>query len=121
MIIFATFVGYLGGGPWGGLALTAGIFLPAFAFTLVGHNWLEKAISNPVLHNFNTGVTAGVIGLIAVTGLDLVRAALVNLPALIIFVASLALLYRWHAKIAALVVVLGASVLGLFFQYWLGN
>ena len=116
LIIFATFVGYLGGGPWGGLALTVGIFLPAFAFTLVGHTFLEKLISHPGLHNFNLGVTAGVIGLIAVTGLDLVQAALVNLPALIIFAASLVLLYRWHAKIAALVVVLGAGGLGLLFS-----
>jgi hypothetical protein len=45
-----------------------------------------------------------------------VRAALVNLASLIIFVASLVLLYRWHAKIATLVVVLGAGVLGLDFS-----
>ena len=121
LIIFATFVGYLGGGPWGGLALTIGIFLPAFAFTLVGHNFLEKLISHPGIHNFNLGVTAGVIGLIAVTGLDLVQAALVNLPALVIFAASLVLLYRWHAKIAALVVVLGAGGLGLLFSVVLNN
>jgi chromate transporter len=116
LIIFATFVGYLGGGPWGAWALTVGIFLPAFAFTLVGHSFLEKLISNPALHNFNTGVTAGVIGLIAVSGIDLVRAALTNLPALGIFAASLVLLYRWHAKIAALVVVLGAGGLGVLFS-----
>jgi chromate transporter len=115
LIIFATFIGYLGGGPWGAVALTVGIFFPAFAFTLVGHTWLEKLISHPGLHNFNVGVTAGVIGLIAVTGLELVQAALVNLPALGIFAASLVLLYRWHAKIAALVVVLGAGGLGLLF------
>jgi len=117
LIIFATFVGYLGGGPWGAWALTVGIFLPAFAFTLAGHGFLEKLISNPALHTFNLGVTAGVMGLIAVTGLELVRAALVNLPALGIFAASLVLLYRWHAKIAALVVVLGAGGLGLLFSW----
>ena len=96
--------------------MTVGIFFPAFAFTLVGHNLLQRLISNPMIHNFNTGVTAGVIGLIAVTGLELVQAALVNLPALGIFAASLVLLYRWHAKIAALVVVLGAGGLGLLFS-----
>jgi chromate transporter len=116
LIIFSTFVGYLGGGPWGAGVMTVGIFLPAFAFTLVGHGFLEKMISNPGLHNFNIGVTAGVIGLIAVSGIDLVRAALTNLPALGIFAASLILLYRWHAKIAVLVVVLGAGGLGALFS-----
>src|SRR4029078_6736929 len=30
LVIFATFVGYAGGGPVGALAMTVGIFLPAF-------------------------------------------------------------------------------------------
>ena len=42
LVIFATFVGYLGGGSAGALAVTAGVFLPAFAFTLIGHRWVER-------------------------------------------------------------------------------
>jgi chromate transporter len=64
----------------------------------------------------NAEIMAGVIGLIVVTGIELVRTALVNLPALVIYTASLVLLYRWHAKIAALVVMLGARGLGWLFS-----
>ncbi len=116
LIIFATFVGYLGGGPGGALALTIGIFFPAFAFTLLGHNILENAIENPALHTFLDGVTAGVVGLIAATTLTLFPEAVTSLPALFIFGVALLLLYRWHAKVAAAGVILGSGVLGWLFS-----
>ena len=42
LIIFATFVGFVAGGSLGAIIMTVAIFLPAFAFTLIGHNYLEK-------------------------------------------------------------------------------
>jgi chromate transporter len=113
LIIFATFVGYLGGGPVGALALTAGIFLPAFGFTLAGHTYFEKLIENKTTHAFLDGVTAGVVGLIAATTIGLLRAAVTDLPAALICAAALIVLGRWKAKAAVAVVVLGAGLLGL--------
>lgn len=117
LIIFATFVGYLGAQTWGALVLTTGIFLPAFSFTLVGHNYLERIIENRALHNFLDGVTAGVVGLISATAIELLLVALDSLPAWIIFLLAVILLYRWHAKAAVAIVVVGAGVLGLLFSY----
>jgi chromate transporter len=113
LVIFGTFVGYLGGGLMGGLALTAGIFLPAFAFTLAGHNLMERLIANTALHSFLDGITAGVVGLIAATTLVLLRSAIVDLPALVIFGVGLFILFRWKSKMNVPVVVLGAAVAGL--------
>jgi len=45
LVIFSTFVGWISGGPAGALAMTAGMFLPAFAFSLVFYERLE-AISS---------------------------------------------------------------------------
>lgn len=112
LIIFATFVGYLGGGPWGALALTAGVFLPAFGFTLLAHDQLERLIRNTRMHVFLDGVTAGVVGLISATAIGLFRAAIPDLPALLIFLAALTSVYLWKAKWAVAGVVLGAGVLG---------
>ena len=63
-MIVSTFVGYLGGGHWGAVAMTAGVFLPAFALTLLGHDLLERLVQQPRLHAFLDGVTAAVVGLI---------------------------------------------------------
>lgn len=112
LIIFATFVGYLGGGPWGAVAVTVGIFLPAFAFTLVAHDALERLVARPALHTFLSGVTAGVVGLIAVTAVRLARVAIIDGWTLAIFAIALTVLYRWHAKLAILVVVAGAGIAG---------
>jgi chromate transporter len=89
LIIFSTFVGYFGGGPLGAIAMTLGVFFPAFAFTLVGHEYLERLISNPAIHTFLDGVTAGVVGLIAAVTIDLLRAGVTSLPAALIFGVAL--------------------------------
>jgi chromate transporter len=113
LIIFGTFVGYVAGGLPGGLAMTFGIFLPAFAITLVGHETLERVVENRSLHDFLDGVTAGVVGLIAATSVHLFRAGIGTVPQFVLFAAALAVLYLWPARAAVAVVVLLAALTGL--------
>ena len=67
LVIFATFVGYLGGGWLGATLATAGMFLPAFAFTLLGHGTLERLLARRGWHAFLDGIAAAVAGMIAAT------------------------------------------------------
>ena len=113
LVMFATFVGYVAGGPLGAIAITVGIFLPAFAITLLGHRYLEAAVDNPRLHAALDGVTAGVIGLVVATAIPLASAAITSVPAIAIFAGALATLYAWRSGIAVAAVVLGAAVAGL--------
>ncbi len=112
LIIFSTFVGYLGGGPLGAIALTLGVFLPAFAFTLIGHGYVEKLVENQAAHAFLDGVTAGVVGLICITAIGLFRAAVIDIPTGVIFVLALLATYRWKAKAAVVGIIFGAGALG---------
>ena len=120
LIIFATFVGYLAGGLGGALAITAGIFLPAFGFTLLLFDRLEAVMDNARLHRSLEGVAAGVVGLIAATTVELGAGVLQTVPsataALAIFAASLALLYVWHSKlnVLALIPLSGAAGFVIF-------
>lgn len=75
LVIFATFAGYLAGGWAGALAITAGMFLPAFAFSMLFYERLEAVVENPALHRLLTGVAAAVAGVIAATLLQLGWAA----------------------------------------------
>lgn len=114
LIIFCTFAGYLAGGPAGALAITFGVFLPAFAFSMLFHERLEAWVENPALHALLAGVGAAVVGLIGATLIQLGGsvAASVGAPdrheALILLAAAIALV--WNARgpwVAPTVVVLG--------------
>ena len=63
------------------------------------------------------GVTAGVVGLIAVTTIGLFQIAVTDLPSLGIFITSLLALYRWKSKAIIPLVMLCAGALGLFFHF----
>nr|WP_297221026.1 chromate efflux transporter [Thermomonas sp.] len=112
LIIFSTFVGYLGGGPWGAVAMTVGIFLPAFAFSLLGHDALERWVHRPRIRIFLEGVTAGVVGLISGTTTGLLRISLINAEALMLFAIVLAILFASKAKLTIPALIAGAALWG---------
>ncbi len=116
LIIFSTFVGFAAGGPWGALAMTVGIFLPAFILTLFFHDQLERLVDKDAIRTVLEGVAAGVVGLIAATTIELGRNALASAPnaltSLAIFGAALAALYGLKAKTAVVWVVLGSAIMG---------
>lgn len=113
LIIFATFIGYVAGGPLGALAITVGVFLPAFAFTLVGHRYLERLVEQRSVHVFLDGIAAGVVGLIAASALVLAPAAISNPVAAGVFVVALLAIYRLTSRWSTAVVVLGSGLVSL--------
>lgn len=100
LVIFATFVGYVAGGLSGALAITAGMFLPAFAFSLIFFERLEAVVERPALHRLLAGVAAAVVGIIATTLIQLGADAAqrVSSPALAVGLFALALLTVWRLK-----------------------
>lgn len=116
LIIFSTFVGYVAAGPFGAVAMTVGIFLPAFYFALFLHSHLGRVIDDVRLHTFLEGVAAGVVGLIAATTLELAAAVSSRLPALLpgvlVFAVSLTLLYVWKIRTNIVFVLIGAGFAG---------
>jgi chromate transporter len=116
LIIFSTFVGYVAGGTAGALAMTLGIFLPAFVFPIFFHRFFVAVAENPRIRPFLLGVAAGVIGLIAAVTVDIVDAGVVDAYTAVLAVAAFLALNRWHGKLTVLYVVLGCGLIGAALQ-----
>ena len=94
LIIFATFVGYVGGGLAGALLITVAVFAPAFSFTLFGHDLFERIVHAPQVRRILEAVMAAVVGLIGATAIGLVLTAVTSVAAALLFVLVLAVLLR---------------------------
>ena len=116
MIIFSTFVGYVAGGLGGGIAMTIGIFLPAFILPIFFHRRLVAVAENERIRPFLLGVAAGVIGLIAAVTIEILDAGIVDVPSAILALAAFLALYRWQGKLTVLYVVLGCGAIGALLQ-----
>lgn len=114
LVIFATFAGYVAGGLPGALAITAGMFLPAFAFSMIFFERLEAVVEHPRLHHTLDGVAAAAVGIIAATLVQLAVSAAgrfdAPLAALPIF--AVAALATWRLKgawVTPAIVAVGAA------------
>lgn len=112
-MLFTTFVGYLAGGVPGAILATFFVFLPSFVFVLAGAHYVEKVRDNKPIQAFLAGVSAAVVGVIAVVSLELIPEALVGWPAIVISIASF-LLIVWLKRDVALVAV-GAMAGGILY------
>jgi chromate transporter len=115
LIIFSTFVGYIGGGTFGAIVITTAIFAPAFAFTMIGHDTLERFVNNRSTHAFLDGVTAGVVGLIGATALDILSKTVTGTHAWIIFGSALMILFVSKSKWTIAAIVFTAGLYGILF------
>jgi len=112
LIIFGTFLGFAAGGFAGAMLMTLGIFAPAFAFTLLGHSQLERVIENKALHGALDGVSAAVVGLLAITALQIFQNVVTDWRQAALFVAALAAFYLINSKWAIPGVIFLCGVLG---------
>ena len=112
-MLFTTFAGYLAGGVVGAILATFFVFLPSFVFVLGGAHYVEKVQHHKGIQAFLAGVSAAVVGVIAVVSLELIPEALVGWPAIIIAITSF-LMIVWLKRDVALVAV-GAMAGGILY------
>lgn len=80
---------------------------------MIGHSTLESIIESKKVHAFLDGITASVVGLTAVTTLDLLRAGVSDWRSLAIFIFALLILYLWKAKLAIALIMIASGASGM--------
>jgi len=113
-MLFTTFVGYIASGVIGAILATFFVFLPSFIFVIVGVHYIEKVRENRKIQAFLAGVSAAVVGVIAVVSLDLVPEALVDWPTIGIAIAAFLLIAFLKRDVA--LVALGTMLCGIIYS-----
>jgi chromate transporter len=104
-MLFTTFAGYLAGGMIGAILATFFVFLPSFIFVLAGVHYIEKVRDNNMIQAFLAGVSAAVVGVIAVVSLDLIPPALVDWPAIAVAVVAFSLIAFVSLDVALVAII----------------
>jgi chromate transporter len=110
----ATFIGYILAG-WKGAALaTLGMFLPAFAYVAITARFLPQIRKSLLAGAFLDGVNAAAVALMGFVGWQFARGSLTSVPAILIGVVSLVLVFRY--KVNSAWMVIGGALAGILFQ-----
>jgi chromate transporter len=115
-MLFTTFVGYIAGGIPGAAVATFFVFLPSFVFVIGGAHYIEKIRENRGLQAFLAGVSAAVVGVIAVVSLDLIPEAIVDWVAVgisVLVFVLIAFLKRDVALVAVGAIAGGTAYAGI--------
>jgi chromate transporter len=117
----ATFIGYVLAGPWGAVAATIGIFLPAFLYVALTAPLIGRVKQSPAARGFLDGVNAASLALMAVVTWQLARAALIDPLTIALAVLAALLLFRFKVNSAWLVLGGAALGMGLGLAGWRGR
>jgi chromate transporter len=118
VVITVGFIGFLVGGFQGATVAAVATFLPCYLFTIIPAPYFKKHGKRPGIVAFVDGVTAAAIGAIAGAVVVLGRRTLLDdgwlpeIPKLVIFAVSLAVLIRFK-QLPEPLVVLAAALAGL--------
>jgi len=104
-MLFTAFVGYLANGISGAILATFFVFLPSFIFVIAGVHYVEQVRDNRCIQAFLAGVSAAVVGVIAVVSLDLIPEALVDWPTIGIAAVSFALVAFLRRDVALVAIL----------------
>jgi chromate transporter len=116
VVITSGFIGYLVAGPLGALAATLAVFLPPYLLVIFVTPYYRRFAKNRQVKAFVQGVTAAAVGAIAGAAIILSKRAVMDLPTILIALASLLLLMRFK-MMPEPILIFGAGIVGLIVKH----
>lgn len=113
----ATFIGYLLGSYQGAVVATIGIFLPAFVFVALSGPFVPRLRASKSVGAFLDGVTVASLALMALVTFEIGRAAIVDVPTILLAVAAFTVLFHFRVNASWLV---AAGALAGVVKFWTG-
>jgi len=115
VVITVGFIGYLVAGVPGASIAALATFVPCYLFTVIPAPYFKKYGKNPTIKAFVDGVTAAAIGAIAGAVLVLGKRTLLDVPTILIAVATVVLLMRFK-KLPEPLIILAAGIIGIILR-----
>ncbi|HEV7240056.1 MAG TPA: chromate transporter [Thermoanaerobaculia bacterium] len=115
VVITVAFIGYLVQGFSGAALAALGVFLPCYLFVVIPAPFYSRFADNPRLKAFVAGVTAAATGAIAGAVYVLARRAIIDIPTILIFAATLACLV-WLKRVPEPVVIAVVGLASILFR-----
>ena len=115
VVITVAFIGYLVQGFSGAVLAALGVFLPCYLFVVIPAPYYARFAGNPRLKAFVDGVTAAATGAIAGAVYVLARRAIIDVPTILIFAATLACLV-WLKRVPEPAVIAFVGVGSILFR-----
>ncbi len=112
VVITVGFIGYLVAGLSGACIAALATFLPCYLFTVIPAPYFKKYGKLPGLVAFVDGVTAAAVGAITGAVIVLAKRALIDIPTVLLALATVALLWKFK-KLQEPIIVAGAAIIGL--------
>ncbi|MGE5443741.1 MAG: chromate transporter [Ignavibacteriales bacterium] len=118
VVITVGFIGFLVAGLPGAIIAAFGTFLPCYLFTVIPAPYFKKYGKRPDIAAFVDGVTAAAIGAITGAVIVLGRQSIIDIPTVLMAVATLALLWKGK-RVPEPLIVFGAGIIGLVVKSWI--
>jgi chromate transporter len=113
VVITAAFIGYVVAGLPGAFISALAIFTPIYLGVVIPGRWFIRHRQDPRVRAFVRGATAGAAGAIAGATVVLARVVIIDIPTALIFVVSLAHLWRLKFRLKEPTLVLATAGIGL--------
>jgi chromate transporter len=113
VVITAAFIGYVVAGLPGAIVSAVGIFTPIYLGVVIPGRWFIRHRQDRWVRAFVRGATAAAAGAIAGATLILARGVIIDIPTVLIAVASLAYLWQLKFRLKEPALVLVTARVGL--------